>query len=57
MHGAATNTALNVTSLCLAATLHIHVMRNASFGIIVTNWQVCPKPHVRGKTQRRSGKV
>jgi hypothetical protein len=25
------------TSLKIAATLHIHVMRNASFGVIVTN--------------------
>jgi hypothetical protein len=32
-----TNLALSFTSLFLATTLHIHVMRNTSFGVIVTN--------------------
>jgi hypothetical protein len=35
MHDTATSSALNFISLFLAATLHIHVMRNASFGAIV----------------------
>jgi hypothetical protein len=35
-HGAATSSALDFTELLLAAALHIHVMRNAFFGVIVT---------------------
>jgi hypothetical protein len=37
VYGTTTSLARNFTSLFLAATLHIHVMRNASFGINVTN--------------------
>jgi hypothetical protein len=37
MHGATTVSAPSYTSLFLAATLHIHVMRNASFGVIVAH--------------------
>jgi hypothetical protein len=37
MHGAATISTPGYTSIFLVATLHIHVMRNASFGVIVAN--------------------
>jgi hypothetical protein len=53
MHGAATSSTLDFTSLFHAATLRIHAMRKASFGVIVTNWHVYNLIPTTGTTLQR----